>query len=101
MAARPVRADLDAEVVAAEEPDQRAGAEAGLEGDSGIIGGCVLVDRRLDPAAGVIEQQRRRVDREPVEAVRRSPAEAETLRRKVRLRHRDVGDAVGEGHRGG
>ena len=37
---RAIRADLEAEVVVAEKADQRAGREAGLEGEGGIVRRC-------------------------------------------------------------
>ena len=98
---RAVRADLEAEVVRAEQPDQRSGAEAGLEGKGCVVAGSRLVDRRLDPGSGVVEEHRRRVDREPVPGVGDGAAKAEQQRHQVRLWHADNRDAVGEGDCGG
>ena len=50
----PVRADLEAEIVVAEQPDEGAGREAGFEGKGGVIPGRSLVDRRLDARARVV-----------------------------------------------
>ena len=97
---RAVRADLEAEVVRAEQPDQRPGAEAGLEGEGGVVAGGGLVDRRLDAGAGIVQQHRRRVDREPVPGVGDGAAEPEQQRGQVGLGHADDGHAVGEGDGG-
>lgn len=75
MERRPVRADLDPEVVRAEQADQRPGAEASLEGEGGVIVGCGLVG--LNPGPGTVQEHRRRIDREPVPGVRDGAAEAE------------------------
>ena len=59
-----------------------------------------LVDGRLDPGAGVVQEHRGGVDREPIVAVGGRPAEAQQLGGQVRLGHADLRDAVGEGHGG-
>ena len=66
---------------------------------SGPQGGR-LVDGGLDPGACVVQQHRRRVDRQAVVAVGRRPAEAQELRCQVRLGHADLRDGVGEGDGG-
>ena len=52
------------------------------------------------PAAGIVQQHRRRVDREPVPGVGDGAAEPEQQRGQVGLGHADDGHAVGEGHGG-
>ncbi len=60
---RPIRADLEAEVVIAQQADQRPSRKPGLESESCVVPGRRLVDGGLDPGSGVVEQQRRGVDR--------------------------------------
>ena len=94
---RTVRADLEAEIIVAKEADQRAGREAGLEGEGRVVPGGGLVDRRLDPGPGVVQQHCRGVDRHPVVAVRRRPAEAQELRGQICLGHANLRDRIREG----
>jgi hypothetical protein len=77
--------------------EQRAGREAGLAAKGCIVAGHVLVERRLDAARYVIEQHRRRVDREAVVAVGAGSAEAELLCGQVALGHADHRQPVREG----
>ena len=96
-----VRADLDAEIIAAERAEEGAGAETGLEGQRRVIARRRLVDRRLMSGACVVQQTRGCVDAQPVDCIRRRAAQAEIQRRDIRLRGPDGGDGSGERHRRG
>jgi hypothetical protein len=51
--------------------------EAGLESEGGVVAGRIPVDRRFDAGPGIVQEHRRRVDREAIVGVGGRAAEPE------------------------
>ncbi len=93
--ARPVGRDLAVEIVVAGQPELGTAGIAGLIEQRRGVAGRMLVELGLHAAAGIVEQQRRRLDREPVGRVRRGgDAEQRHVLQRQQARDVDPGSAV-------
>lgn len=97
---RAVRTDPEAEIVIAQEANQRPRRKPGLESEGCIVSSGRLVDGGLDPGACVVEQQCRGIDRHAIVAVGCRATKTQKLGGQVGLGHADLRHRIGESHGG-